>query len=236
MGILFFIVIALVLALLLFGLLKSKPKTPSGAIPYLRKDRLLSPAERSLYGVLKQTLGHQYEIFAQVRIADLLQVRRGLGRGESQSAINRISSKQMDFVLCTPDDMRIVACIELDDSSHNAAKRAERDDFINKAFQAAGLPLLRIKTQASYSGSAIAMQLEQKLGIKQLGIQEPKEVAADSGSEEAARRCPNCSALMVRKQATKGTHAGAHFLACTAYPACKTIIPIKVGQQPEAAM
>ncbi len=234
MGILFFIIVVLALALLLLARLK--PKAPSGAMPYVRKERLLSPAERSFYGVLQQTFGHQYEIFAHVRIADLLGVKKGQAKGGWQSAFNRISAKHMDFVLCRPDDLHIVACIELDDISHNAAKRIERDDLINRAFQAVGLPLLRIKAQASYSGSAIAMQLEQELGIKQPAIQLPRLAAAHSAGEQPPTLCPKCSAVMVRKQATKGKYAGAHFMACTGYPACKTIIPIKVGQQAETAI
>jgi ssDNA-binding Zn-finger/Zn-ribbon topoisomerase 1 len=38
---------------------------------------------------------------------------------------------------------------------------------------------------------------------------------------------PDCAALMVKRMAKKGKHAGKQFWACSAYPRCKTVEAIK---------
>ncbi|HKI60750.1 MAG TPA: DUF2726 domain-containing protein [Mariprofundaceae bacterium] len=231
-SILFMIVIAIACGLLF--LLKNKQK--SGSLPYVRKGRMFSKAERSFYGVLKQTLGDQYEIFGQVRLADVLGIQTGLSNSERQTAFNKIKAKHVDFVLCNPSDLSFVAAIELDDKSHRQGNRVERDRFMDEAFAAAGLPLIHFKAKATYTGSDITLSLNNALGIKAeqrqtapaaLEIQlSGKEAPAPSGNQ-AATLCPKCSSAMVRKKATKGKYAGTSFLACSGYPTCKTILPIK---------
>lgn len=49
----------------------------------------------------------------------------------------------MDFVVCRAEDLRPVAALELDDSSHGRGGRGSRDAFKDAAFEAAGLPLRR---------------------------------------------------------------------------------------------
>ncbi|OIP98780.1 MAG: hypothetical protein AUK35_10060 [Zetaproteobacteria bacterium CG2_30_46_52] len=40
------------------------------------------------------------------------------------------------------------------------------------------------------------------------------------------KACPKCSSSMIRRTAKKGKYAGSTFLACSAYPTCKIIIPL----------
>lgn len=118
-------------------------------LPYRRKDCLLSPAERSFFGVLEQTVGAEHRLFAKVRIADIIEVRKGTDSW--QRHFNRISAKHIDFLLCDTDSLRPILAIELDDSSHQRGKRIERDSFVDEALAAAGLRLLRVKARAAYN-------------------------------------------------------------------------------------
>ena len=54
-----------------------------------------------------------------------------------------MQAKHVDFVLC---DTKLVAryIIELDDNSHNAPDRAERDQFVDSVLQAVGYRVLRL--------------------------------------------------------------------------------------------
>ena len=93
-----------------------------------------------------------------VRIADLIRV-------ESQTRnyrgwLNKILAKHIDFVLCHPGTLEPVVCIELDDVSHNRPERIERDEFVNHAFESAGLPLIRIETQPQYKSREIRDLIE----------------------------------------------------------------------------
>ena len=117
---------------------------------YRKRTHLFSVAERSFLGVLDLAVGHEYRIFGKVRVADVLIPEKGLARKNWQTAFNRIAGKHFDYVLCDPETLQIKAVIELDDASHNDKQRVKRDDFLEKACQAAGLRLIRIQARRNY--------------------------------------------------------------------------------------
>ena len=53
------------------------PNSTSKALPYKRKDWLLSRAERSFFGVLFGAVGSDYLVFSKIRLADLIFIPRG---------------------------------------------------------------------------------------------------------------------------------------------------------------
>jgi hypothetical protein len=55
--------------------------------------------------------------------------------------------------------------VELDDASHARKDRAERDDFVDNAFAAAGLPLLRIPAQRAYNTRELAEKTNSYLAV-----------------------------------------------------------------------
>jgi DNA-binding winged helix-turn-helix (wHTH) protein len=115
---------------------------------YKARGRLLTRTETKSYWTILPFVRNQgYELMAQVRIADVISVSGGGSPKKSKrwwNAFKKISSKHVDFVVVNArDGFKIVCAIEIDDSSHNKKDRIERDKFINKAFQAAGVPLLR---------------------------------------------------------------------------------------------
>lgn len=138
------------------GLLAGAGKGASGgrakAFPYRTVPALLTPAERSFYevliGVLDQRAAGRYILFVKVRLSDLIKVIPGTEkRGSFQ---NSVISKHVDFVLCARQTLAPVLPVELDDSSHNRPKRQSRDEFLNAALGAAGLPVVHIRNQHSY--------------------------------------------------------------------------------------
>lgn len=92
-----------------------------------------------------------------VRIADLLRVKPG--EAKRQTWQNRINAKHIDFVLCDPSSLEPVMAIEVDDRSHQRADRRRRDEFVNDAFHAANLPLLRVRAQATYHQNDVLAEL-----------------------------------------------------------------------------
>ena len=128
--------------------------------PYVAADSLLTPAERSLFGVLQHALAPDYHLFAKVRLADIIKVQRRLDGKRRYTPFNRISAKHADFVACDPKTFRVVGVVELDDSSHRAAKRQQRDRFMDSALAAASIPILRIAARRSYSPAALREQAQ----------------------------------------------------------------------------
>lgn len=143
-------------------------KTASNTAVYEPQDALLTPAERSFFGVLEQVAGSQFRLFAKVRLADIVNVKpaRGENRSGWQSALNRITSKHVDFVLCDQKSFRIVGIVELDDKSHRRSDREERDDFLDAALQQADIPILRIPARSSYSTNELRNQIDHSFKSK----------------------------------------------------------------------
>jgi Protein of unknown function (DUF2726) len=137
--------LVVLIATLLFGLL-TKAFT---RWPYHKTDHLLTPAERSFFGVLGQAIDNDLYIFAKVRLSDLLWLPQSTKN--RQSYMNRIQSKHVDFVLCDSATTEPRLLIELDDSSHQRARRRSRDAFLDEAVRRAGLPILRVPAKRSYA-------------------------------------------------------------------------------------
>lgn len=149
--ILLLFVIFVVVAGLLTGLKGKAPGGNADDYPYTQIPTLFSAAERSFLGVLDQAVGEQYRIFGKVRVADVIQARRGLDNGKRQTAFNKIQSKHFDFLLCAKNDLSVLCAIELDDKSHQQSNRKERDRFLVNACRASGLPLLQVPAKRAYT-------------------------------------------------------------------------------------
>lgn len=149
-------------------------------LPYRRKEWLLTKAERSLFGVLRKCVGDRYLVFSMVRLADIFYIPRKAP--SRQTAFNRIQSKHIDFLLCEPDAVKPVLGIELDDSSHERSDRRKRDEFVDRVFDAAELPLLRIKAKRVYDPIDLLEAIENKLGCGETVSNRNR----DGADEEAA--------------------------------------------------
>jgi len=169
MDLTFFINISIVLIMLLIIIFFFKGKlSKQFAFPFVLKKSLLTPAERSFFGVLQQAVDDQTLIFSKVRIADVLDIRKGLTPSQRQIAVNHVSAKHFDFVLCKASDLSIIAAIELDDASHRRKHRMRRDKLIAGACDAAGLPLHRFKAKRAYQIAEIREQLTNNQLLDQL--------------------------------------------------------------------
>jgi len=204
--------------LALFGIRGMKRAGEPGPLPYRLRDDFLSPAERSLFGVLQSVVGESGVICPKVRVADLLFV---VDRKANMGHANRIDRKHVDFVVCAPDTMTPKVVVELDDASHARADRQERDELLDKAFQAAGLPVLHVVAKRHYTPAELAAQILPFL-VAAPAIDDPVKVASHTSSPS----CPKCGSEMVLRTASKGDRAGERFFGCKSYPQCRTVVPI----------
>lgn len=126
---------------------QSKKPQPLG---YRKHRYILTKAERSFYGVIKQATEENYEIFIKIRIADILKPNIG-NRSEWQTAFNKIAHKHFDFVICKKKTLQIIAVIELNDKSHDEPDREKRDKFVREACKSAGMPIIFITAKNGYN-------------------------------------------------------------------------------------
>ena len=99
----------------------NEQKTTNYSDKYKKKEYLLSKNELKFYRILKQITDNLgYSLFCQVSLYQLI-------KSDDFKDFNKIKSKSIDFVI-TQENCKILICIELDDNTHNQAKRIERDD------------------------------------------------------------------------------------------------------------
>ena len=66
--------------------------------------------------------------------------------------------------MCDPATLAIVGVIELDDKSHQAERRQQRDAFVDAALNAAGVRVLHMPAKKSYNTSEVSAQIQHMLG------------------------------------------------------------------------
>lgn len=150
------------LSLLTFGLLGRGNVTPRRAddYPYGLRDDFLSAAEISFYHVLRSTLAADVTIVIKPRLSDILFVRQP---HKNQGARNRIDRKHVDFLLCETATMTPRLVVELDDSSHQKPKTQGRDELVDGALKAAGLPILHVRAAKGYVPQELSAQIQQAI-------------------------------------------------------------------------
>jgi hypothetical protein len=200
----------------LFGIRLGRQQPAERELPYRQRDDFLSPAEFSFYRVLCGVVGNRAVVCPKVNLNDIFYVARP---NENQAYRNKIDRKHVDFLVCDPTTMKPRFGVELDDSSHGRRDRQDRDEFVDRVFEAAGLPLLHVSAQRSYSPNELCALVEPHLGAAPASQPSPPPVPG-SGPP----LCPKCGVQMVLRTASKGPQAGQKFFGCRHYPRCREVI------------
>ena len=166
-GMLFALAISALVVAVLFGLVRrqrSGPKAKPGESPntvaqwtegettrllssaelpglYLLRSRFLSKAENVVYLLLKAAFP-RHEIFARVRLADVLQVKIGPQGMERLRAFRKIANQHVGFVVCDRD-MTIVAIVDSKEPEQVQNPRDQKLEIIKqRCLQAAQVKYL----------------------------------------------------------------------------------------------
>jgi hypothetical protein len=179
--------------------------------PYEPQEYLLSGAERDFFGALQVAVGSQALIFPKMRLEDVIRV---FDPQQERFYSKRIAYYHVDFVLCDPVSSKPLAGIELDDKSHETPIQQRRDNFKDKVFAVAMLPLLRFPVKGNFDADEIREKIASHLPIAPL--------------------CPKCGIHMEIKTAQKGYFAGQSFWGCVNYPECTEKIPTATSRSSSA--
>jgi hypothetical protein len=145
-----------VISLIIFSAVFYKVKTSKW--PYLKKEYLLTKAEKDFYFILSEVIGSDYLIFSKVRMADLLYLP-SMSNSHYYHYQNKIQSKHVDFLICDKENIKPLLAIELDDSSHKKVDRILRDTLVDKIFENAQLPILHVKFSFAYDKEYLLSQV-----------------------------------------------------------------------------
>lgn len=125
---------------------ESQPITQEDYSNYIhayQRKWLFSTNEKAFYYKLKQFSDkHELVVFSKVRLLDLIEPRQN--QKKYKTYFYKIQAKHVDFVLCSQN---LVAkyIIELDDASHNATERKERDAFVDTVLTSCGYRVLHMR-------------------------------------------------------------------------------------------
>ncbi len=102
---------------------------------YRARPVVMNASEQALYFEIRKQLPAEYHLFPNMRIADFIDARHGVGFYHRR---NKILPKHVDFLVCDRSFKPVVA-IELNGSSHQRADRIERDALVADIFSQAEL-------------------------------------------------------------------------------------------------
>ena len=159
------IIVLLVIIGFIFFLIKKRKSIPTPkketsivteSIKHKKQEYLATENEKKLLFALQKVLNGKYLIHCQTSLIAIVDPVNFKDK-------SRAYSKRMDFVI-TDTATKILAVIELDDSSHNQPKRIKRDKYVNEALKPHH-PLIRIPTSKFYCPEKIADILESNANI-----------------------------------------------------------------------
>jgi hypothetical protein len=179
-GFIFFLFVAVAIVLIVAFLLR---KPNSGDWPFYPK-KALSVPEQVLYHRLVKSLP-ECIVLAQVQVSRVLGVKKGHNFHQWNNRINRLS---LDYVICSKDS-KVIAAVELDDSSHEESRRKEPDERKARALRAAGVPLQKWSVKALPDEAAIRAAFSSEAQSNKAVVDAPITVGADRAAA-AARRTP----------------------------------------------
>lgn len=130
------------------------------------KNGLLTPAELSFFNVLRKIAGKKFTIAIKVRVADLIECSPAAWKAYGQ----KTAGQHVDFVLLAPKDLRIVACIELDDRSHRTERAYQKDKVKTEILYEAGIPLVRVPVRREYDKKELKKQIKDTLKRTENGM------------------------------------------------------------------
>ena len=171
------LVLAVALALLVFWI--KRRRAAQG--PYLLIDSLLTPAERAFAHAMEQAIGGRYRLLAKVRLAELFAVDLPVNSKGWQQAVDQLSGRQADFVICDSHSFAPLALVELRDPSQGRRGRVEHDDWLVGVCRKVGVPVLVVEARTSYSvvelkrHLAVALATEEDVALEAPLSAEPPE-------------------------------------------------------------
>ncbi|WP_372625251.1 DUF2726 domain-containing protein [Arsukibacterium sp.] len=158
------IMLLLVALVVLVAMVASRFIDNSNPFQVQKRSSLFSPVERSFQNLLEKAVEGEYKILNRIKLADLIEVKGNANEKARRSTLVKLNAKYLDFVLCSTDDLRVIAVLDLVNNSNKDGHKAAPDWFVSGALEAAGVPYLRVKIKAGYTAADLQQALAQRLG------------------------------------------------------------------------
>ena len=152
--------VAFVVVLILFLLVsqqrnrsRSSSLHLSNGYVYSNKPYIMTDREMEFFRRIDRLVRSKYYVFPQVHLDSIINHKI---KGQNwKAALASIQRKSVDFVLVDRDTLMTSYAVELDDATHDAESRVERDDLVSGYLARASVPLVRIRYVGQLSDEAI---------------------------------------------------------------------------------
>ncbi|MFP2770510.1 DUF2726 domain-containing protein [Oceanisphaera sp. KMM 10153] len=131
------LLILLALFVLLRRLWRGAPKQP-----YQQK-LLFSPESAAALRLLDKAIGQQLRVFAAVSLSELVELTPQLKKAQREQALHDMYGEKLDFVLCSPLDLKARAAVALVDDSLSKTDGRQRQQLLQH-IQDTGLPVIHL--------------------------------------------------------------------------------------------
>jgi hypothetical protein len=168
---------------------------------------LFSPVERSAFRLLEEVVGDKYRILPRVQAADVVGVKVMADQSAWFRAVDQISSRNFDFVLCDKDFLSIACAIKLNHAAQPSQQGEERDAFLLDVCKTISLPVVEITVPDDLSASELRKKiygaLNQDLEAKVASSETPFSVGLPPSSIVGDRPWTMDKARLVEGDAPK---------------------------------
>jgi len=148
------VIVLIVLVCVLLLVRYQQKKELNQSEPYRRRLNFYSNTERTFLAALMRALGGQYLILGKVKVSDLIGVDSKLNKRQQIHAYESLMGKTVDFVLCDHRTSKILAVIDLVDTSKGSRKTGLPRE-LDLIFKSVGVPCIRFYCAPNYDVSDI---------------------------------------------------------------------------------
>ncbi|GAA0557590.1 MULTISPECIES: DUF2726 domain-containing protein [Rheinheimera] len=159
-----YVLLLILLLVVVVAMVASRFIDSGNPFPVQKKTSLFSPVERSFMQLLEKAVAGEYKILNRVKLADIMELKTGISDKSRSNTLTKLNGKYLDFVLCDPTDLSIVAVLDLVNNTSKEGHKAVPDWFVNGALDAAAIPYLRMKIKAGYTAADIQAAIASRLG------------------------------------------------------------------------
>jgi hypothetical protein len=131
---------------------------------------VLSKPERKLLRVLREVLKGRAEVLPKVRLADVITPDAGLARAARRAAYARIAGRRVGYLVCTPDEFRVLAVVEME-----PARPQNGDRLLEELLARMGIPLVHIPVAASGSLAEVRERVDAAIFDEPASVHERRE-------------------------------------------------------------
>jgi hypothetical protein len=130
---------------------------------------LATPAELAFLKTLDSAVGPKERVFMKPRLIDVIEPDAARSNTGFHAAKARVIQKHLDYVICDRETLHVLYAIELNDKSHEAKHRRERDALVLAAMKSAGIPLIFVKAARSYEIDALRRSIAEATTVPTTG-------------------------------------------------------------------